>query len=132
MELSERKIAYVVVRARELEAKVGRWDAPGDVADADTILENRGSDLTDDELTSFIDDMNSDEKSELVALTWIGRETFTADDWREAVQTARNERITKTSSYLLGIPLLSDYLQSGAEAMGLDIQDDVDDLYAHH
>lgn len=132
MELSERKIAYVVVRARELEAKVGRWDGPGDVADADTILENRGSDLTDDELTSFIDDMNTDEKAELVALAWIGRETFTAGDWDEAVQTARNERISKTSTYLLGIPLLSDYLESGAEAMDMDIQDDVDDLYGHH
>lgn len=132
MELSERKIAYIVVRARELEAKVGRWDGPGDSADADTILENRDSDLTDDELVAFIDDLNEDEKAELVALAWVGRDTFGPEDWDEALQTARDEKVTKTSHYLLGMPVLADYLESGAEAMGMDIEDDIDDLYGHH
>ena len=48
-----------------------------------------------------------------MALAWIGRGTFGPEDLDEAVETARNERVNATSRYLIGMPLLADYLEEG-------------------
>jgi len=126
VDISPSKVARIIIRARELDAKTGRWDTPADDAEADSILEARPSDATEDELRSYIADLNSDEQAALVAIMWIGRETFTADDLDEAIETARNERTSPTEDYLLGIPLLSDYLNSGLEALGYDPEAQID------
>ena len=57
---------------------------------------------------------------------WIGRDTFTAEDLDEAIETARKERTSPTEDYLLGIPLLSDYLTAGLEALGYDPEEQID------
>lgn len=127
MDISPNKVAFVIVRARELGAKVGRWDTPSDDADADTILESRSSDGTERELASFIRGLNDDEKAALVAIMWIGRETF--DDYDEAFETAKTDALAPTDRYLLGIPLLSDYLESGLETLGVDPSEFEDEIY---
>ncbi len=127
LEISPSKVARIIIRSRELDAKTGRWDTPQDDAEADSILESRASDATEDELRSYISDLNSDEQASLVALMWIGRDTYTADDLEEAIQTARDEASSPTEEYLLGIPLLSDYLASGLEALGYDAEELIDE-----
>ncbi|PTQ70233.1 DUF3775 domain-containing protein [Celeribacter persicus] len=127
MDISPHKVAFVIVRARELGAKVGRWDTPSDDADGDTILESRPSDGTGHELQSFIRSLNEDEKAALVAIMWIGRETF--DDYDEAFGTAKQEAIGPTEKYLLGIPLLADYLEDGLESLGIDTSELEDEIY---
>ncbi len=126
IDISPSKVARIIIRARELDAKTGRWDTPADEAEADSILEARPSDATEDELRSYIADLNSDEQAALVALMWIGRDTFTADDLDEAIDTSKAERTSPTEDYLLGIPLLSDYLTSGLEALGYDPEEHID------
>ncbi|WP_434289996.1 DUF3775 domain-containing protein [Celeribacter sp. SCSIO 80788] len=127
MDISPHKVAFVIVRARELGAKVARWDTPSDDADGDTILESRPSDGTGRELQSFIRGLNEDEKAALVAIMWIGRETF--DDYGEALETAKQEAIGPTEKYLLGIPLLADYLEDGLESLGVDTSELEDEIY---
>ena len=78
-----------------------------------SILEDFANDPTRAELVAFINALNEDEQAHLVALAWIGRGTFGAEDLDEAVETARNERVNATSRYLLGMPLLADYLEEG-------------------
>ena len=126
IEISPSKVARIIIRAREIDAKTGRWDTPADDAEADSILEARPSDATEDELKSYISDLNSDEQASLVAIMWIGRDTFAADDLDEAIETARHERSSPTEDYLLGIPLLSDYLTSGLEALGYNAEEYID------
>ena len=126
LEISPSKVARIIIRARELDAKTARWDTPADDADAESILESRASDATEDELHSYISDLNTDEQASLVAIMWIGRETFTADDLEEAIETAKSEASGPTADYLLGIPLLSDYLQSGLEELGYDSDELID------
>ncbi|PIE08393.1 MAG: hypothetical protein CSA74_02800 [Rhodobacterales bacterium] len=126
LDISPSKVARIIIRAREIDAKTGRWDRPGDEAEADSILESRPSDATEEELRSYIADLNRDEQAALVAIMWIGRDTFTADDFDEAVETAKHERTSPTEDYLLGIPLLSDYLTSGLEALGYDAEEYID------
>ena len=129
LDIGADKVAFVIVRAREIDAKVGRWDGPGDTADAETILEIRRGDATEHELRSFISDLNDDEKAELVAVMWIGRDTFEPEDLAEAIETAKAEATTPTEDYLLGIPLLSDYLEEGLAKLGIDPGDEEEGIY---
>ncbi len=128
LKISPGTVAHVILRARELGVKVARWDAPGDTRDADTILESRSSDATEQELRSFINSLNIDERTSLVAIAWIGRGTFEPEDLAEAIETARDEATTPTEDYLLGIPLLADYLEDGLEKLGIDPAEAEDDL----
>ena len=123
LQISTSKVAHIIIRAREIEAKVGAWDRAGDTVDADSILEMRRGDATGAELGAFIRDMNEDEKVSLVAIMWIGRETYDADELENAMQTARAEATTPTEGYLLGVPLLADYLENGLEKLGFDVSD---------
>ncbi|MBI1416944.1 MAG: DUF3775 domain-containing protein [Limimaricola sp.] len=81
------------------------------------------------EFDAFIEALNEEEQASLVALFWIGRGTFEADELAEAVRTARNEATTATASYLKQSPHLADHLEAGLEALGFDPTDVEDDLY---
>jgi len=79
-------------------------------------------------LRDYIAGMNEDEQVSLVAVTWIGRDSFDASEIEEAVETARAERSAPTEDYLSAIPELADYLEAGMEALGLDVSDEEDEL----
>jgi len=98
LEISPQKVVQVIFQARE--KRVGEA-----------------------ELRAFIAAMNDDEKASLVALTWIGRETFDADDLEEAIETAKAEATTPTETYLVNMPLFADYLEAGLEAIGINPTD---------
>jgi hypothetical protein len=127
LEIAIDKVAHVIVKAREYDAKVGTWDDSARSGDAEddpaSILEDYANDPTRAELAAFINGLNEDEQVHLVALTWIGRGTFGPEEIDEAVETARNERVGSTSRYLLGIPLLADYLEEGLEKLGISVED---------
>ncbi len=127
LEISTQKVAHIIVRAREYDAKTGSWE---DVVeggfredDSDSILENFSSDSTRGELAEFIAGLNEDEQASLVAVTWVGRGSFAPEDLGEAIETAKSERINKTENYLMGIPLLADYLEEGLEKLGYSIEE---------
>jgi len=96
--------------------------------DPEAILESGGNDPTRAELAGFINALNDDEQAHLVALVWIGRGTFEPEELDEAVETAKAERVTATSRYLLGIPLLADYLEEGLERLGYSVEDVENDV----
>jgi len=123
LEISPKKVAEVIVLSRVLEAKVGRWDSPGDSSDSDTILEMRRDDPAEIQLREFIDDMNVDEQTSLVAVAWVGRGTYEPEELAEAIQTARDEAIHSTADYLIGMPLLPDYLEDGLDRLGISVED---------
>jgi len=82
------------------------------------LQEEESEDLTSEELSEMLDDLNIDEATELVAIVWIGRGDYDADDWFEAVKQARERAVGPASRYLLGMPLLGDYMESGLNALG--------------
>jgi len=124
LDISPTKVGFVIVRARECAAKVGAWDdgATSD-HDGDSILEAFKGDATQAELKEFIHDLNDDEKVNLVALAWIGRGSFGPEELDEALATARAERNQRTAEYLLGIPLLPDYLEDALDRLGYSVED---------
>jgi hypothetical protein len=123
LEIAPEKVAHVIVRAREVDVKVEAWDEPDDEADANSVLENRGGDATESELRAFIAELNDDERISLVALMWIGRGTYEPAELEEAKETARTEAVNPTEDYLLGVPLLADYLEDGLDRLGISVED---------
>ncbi len=123
LEITPEKVAHVIVRAREVDAKVSPWDQDSDQNDSDTILEERSDDATEDELKSFIAACNVDEQTSLVALAWVGRGTYEASEFGEAKETAAAQSVVPTEDYLLGIPLLADYLEEGLNLLGISVED---------
>lgn len=127
LEIAPEKVAHIIIKAREYGVKVGAWNSTLQEGDAEedpqAILEDLAHDVTGRELKGFINALNVDEQSHLVALAWIGRGTYDPEELAEAVETARGQRSSCTARYLLGMPLLADYLEEGLERMGYSVED---------
>ena len=115
------KVCHIIVKARALDAQMGlgdpteetgaSYDGPGELGGA-------VDDATQEELAAFIAGLNEDEQVELVALTWVGRGSFAKEEWAEVVREARHAHNARTADYLLGLPLLGDYLADGLAEFG--------------
>ena len=103
LEVSPRKVVHVIFQARE-----GR--------------------MAERELREFIGALNVDEQANLVALAWVGRGAFEAEDFAEAVSTAQQEASTPTAEYLMGMPHLAENLEYGLEQMGISVSDVEEDF----
>lgn len=90
---------------------------------AEVIILARELDRAEAEFDGFVNRLNEDEQAALVAIYWIGRGTYDADDFEEALETAASEATTPTTDYLKGSPLLAVHLESGLDALGIDITD---------
>ncbi|MGD1956997.1 MAG: DUF3775 domain-containing protein [Sphingomonadales bacterium] len=123
MSLPIDRLSYIIAKVREFDAKVPPASASRSATDeyegADETLEEHMGDSTYDELKHIIDDLTDDEAVELVAVSWGGRGTYSADEWTDACTTASQERHNSTAEYLLGTPLLADYLEEGLAAFDL-------------
>ena len=84
----------------------------------DGLAEEEEENLTAEELRELIDDLNVDEAAELIALAWIGRGDYDGREWSEALGEARGRVNKRTSAYLMGMPMLGDWLEEGLEAIG--------------
>ena len=127
LEIAPEKVAHVIIKAREYDVKVGAWNATSEEGDAgedpESILEDFANDPTRAEIAGFIDALNDDEQAHLVALAWVGRGTYEPEEFDEAVDVARSEKVNSTARYLLGQPLLADYLEEGLEKLGYSVED---------
>jgi hypothetical protein len=124
------KVSFIILKAREYDAKEGETDpdeGSNAIDDGQTdILTDTGDDPVREELLGAIRSLNEDERMRLVALAWVGRGTYSKEEWREAIQTAKSEHSRRTAEYLLSMPLLGDYLEDGLAAFDEGIVDDSD------
>jgi len=127
LRISPEKVCFVVVKARELDVQVpaSELDDGSNPTDDDMaqILEESADNPTREELTSFLEALNDDEVEDLLALTWLGRDDYTLDDWDDILAEVRDVRERHTVDYLLGTPLLPDYLEGGLAAFGLSCEE---------
>ena len=82
------------------------------------VIEDYPDDATQEELREFIQGLNEDEQVALVALAWIGRGSFSKEESDDAVREARDAHNDRTAEYLMGLPLLGDYLADGLAEFG--------------
>jgi hypothetical protein len=120
--ISPEKVCFIIIKAREFDSKdVVTEPDPGSnpTDDGDlAILEDHKDDPVVEEITSFIDALSIDEQVDLVALTWLGRDDYTASDWSAVRDEAWRAHNNRTAAYLLGIPLLGDFLEEGLSMLG--------------
>jgi hypothetical protein len=123
--ISPDTVCYIIVKAHEFDVKdVNTAEDSGDGDSDDTIgsvLEARGEDPVYQELVEFISELTVDERIDLVALAWLGREDYTIDDWptlREEAARVQGPNGKRTADYLLGMPILGDYLEEGLSMFG--------------
>jgi len=103
LSISAKKIVHVIYLARE-----------GDVGAR--------------EVHAFIEALNDDEQASMTAVAWIGRGAFEAEEYEEAFATAIREATTPTADYLMGMPHLAENLESGLEALGIDVTGEEEDF----
>ena len=127
-------LVYIIEKAREFDAEVppvlpeDASNATDDDIGDPAILEDRPDNPTQQELTDAIDQLGDDQRDELVALMWLGRGDYTKDDWDDALETARERHNGKEAQYLMGTPLLADYLEEGGSQLGYSREDFEDGL----
>ena len=95
---------------------------------AEVIIISREGRRGEAELEAFVENLNEDEQASLVALMWIGRESFEPDQLEEAKRQAALEATAPTEDYLTGIPALAEYLEDGMDALGIDVATAEDEL----
>jgi hypothetical protein len=87
------------------------------------VLEDHEDDPVVEELTSLIDSLSEDEQIDLVALAWLGRDDYEAADWPAVREEAARAHNRGTSSYLLGMPQLGDFLEEGLSMLGYSCEE---------
>ena len=120
-------VCFIIMKARQLDVKEASTEPdpgsnPTDDNDA-AVLQDHADDPVEEELTSLISDLSSDEQIDLVTLMWLGRDDYEAGDWervREQAAAAHNEH---TAGYLMGEPLLADHLTAGLDMIDLSCAD---------
>jgi len=75
-----------------------------------SVLEDHRDDPVVQEIAATIFAMSQDEQVDLVTLAWLGRGDGSIEDWDELRAEATRAHNKRTASYLLGMPLLADYL----------------------
>ncbi len=124
------KLSFIIVKAREYDVKESDSDPdegsnPTDDGNTDVLMD-KSDDPVREELLGAIRELPEDERLQLVALAWLGRGTYDISEWKTALETARSEHKKRTAEYLLGLPLLGDYLEDGLAMFDDGIVDDAD------
>lgn len=120
-------VCFIIAKAREFDAKV-EVDDPDSGSDASDdkaidVFEDYADDPTIEELRGAIEAMNHDQSRDLVAMMWVGRGDYDKTQWREAQDQARSIPPGDRSRYLIGTPMLGDYLEQGMSEFGYSCEE---------
>ena len=123
LSISPDKVCYIIAKAHEFDVKDVVTD-PGDSSNASddgmlSVLEDHADDPVVQEIRAAIFGMSVDEQVDLVAMTWLGRGDGTIEDWDELRAEAARAHNKRTASYLLGMPMLGDYLEEALSQFGI-------------
>ena len=124
IDLNRETIRFLIERVREFQTRDDiDFDDEPDVNQDDwsgEVAVNVAADPYYQELKTTIEDLEPDQQVTLVAVMWVGRGDFAASEWGDALSEARRNWNEHTAAYLLGTPMLSDYLAEGVEQLELE------------
>jgi hypothetical protein len=125
MSISPEKVFFIVSKARQSDIKASGSEFASDFRDDDMGhgIEGRDEDTDRKELSGFIRGLNVDEQIDLVALTWLGRGDGSLDNWGDLRAEASRAHNNRTASYLIGTPMLADYLEDALSQFGKSFED---------
>ena len=120
-------VCFIIAKAREFDAKVevDDPDSGSDPSDdkAIDVFEDYADDPTIEELRGAIEALNHDQSRDLVAMMWVGRGDFDKEQWREAQAQANSIPPGDRSRYLIGTPMMGDYLEQGMSEFGYSCEE---------
>jgi len=115
--ISPEKVCFIIIKAREFDAKDETTEPdPGSNPSDDR-------DISVEELTSLINSLSEDEQIDLVALVWLGRDDYSAGDWSTVRDEAARAHNNRTAEYLIGDPLVADFLEEGLSKLGYSCEE---------
>jgi hypothetical protein len=122
--ISAPQVEFLITKAREFDVKEGATDPDAGSNGTDDrmidVLADGGNDPVAWEIASFVKALSDDEQIDLVALLRLGRGDVTPQEWRDLrAEVTRNYNRATTVRYLLGQPMLGDFLEEGLEELGL-------------
>jgi hypothetical protein len=125
--ISPEKVCFIIMKAREFDAKdeITEPDPGSNPADDKDIevLEEHQDDPVVEELTSLINSLSEDEQIDLVTLAWLGRDDYSGEDWASVREEAARAHNQRTADYLLGMPLVGDFLEEGLSMLGYSCEE---------
>jgi Protein of unknown function (DUF3775) len=126
LSISPEKLFFIVSKARRSDIIATGTEFFSDLRDDDTGsgIEDYGKDTDRAELSGFIQDLNVDERIDLVALTWFGRGEDDLENWHD-LRRAHNNR---TAPYLPATRMLAGYLEEALSQLGKSFEDFEDRL----
>ena len=121
------QVAFIITKAHEFDGKeqpVADDDGSNPSDDPLSTIAESADDPTVQEMSSFIDALSEEAQNELVAMMWLGRGDYDVDAWRQAVNEASSVRDRHVPTYLLGTPLVGDYIEEGYNLLGYSCIDE--------
>ena len=76
------------------------------------------------EIRAFVNALDEDQQIDLVALAWVGRGDYAVNEWTDAREQAAAAHNNRTADYLLGLPLLSEFLEDALTECGRSCEDE--------
>jgi hypothetical protein len=117
-------ICRIVQRAREIEALVPATDIdpdedPIDHDDVLSPLEEENNETVEVELMAVLEDLAEDQIVEVLALALVGRGTYDAGEWEDALEIAADPDEPPAIDQLMEMPMLAACLDAGLAAFDL-------------
>ena len=117
-------ICRIVQRAREIDALVPVTDVdpdedPIDHDDVLAPLEEENNETVEVELLAVLEDLADDQIVEVLALAMVGRGTYDASEWDEAIEIAGDPDEPPAIDQIMEMPMLAACLDAGLAAFDL-------------
>lgn len=119
-------LCRIIARLREYEASVPTADPDDGSNPTDdggvAVLDDAADSSVEDELRAAIDDLADDEQQEMIALAMVGRGTYDATEWDEAMEAADDEA-GDPADWVLAQPMAAALIETGMAAFDLNCDD---------
>lgn len=124
LSVSLETVCRLIIRARELEAQVPAIETddeadPTDTDDEYAVIEDEANEAIEEEISAALDDLADDQIREVLALALIGRGTYDASEWDDALEAANDRDAEEPIEQLMEMPMLAAYLEAGLAAFDL-------------
>ncbi len=117
LSVNPENVCFLINKAHEFHVKEGVVipEIPNSPADdwGRQVLADHIDDFSYQEMVYAINDLESDQACELLALMWLGRGDYEVDEWEVAIRDARDSWDEQTITNMIATPLVADYLSEG-------------------
>jgi len=118
-------VRNIILRLREFQAKeevVFPEDFNDQIYEDDMaqILADHEDDMTYQEVSLAVSDLEPDQQYELLALGMVGRGDYTLDEWDSALEDAQDVELENIPNILLATPNMPNFLKEALFQLGVD------------